>query len=71
MIHVRRCPHKGGRGNEATAFYVNGEPQIYCYGWKDETEEYVEECKRCQDFIHGTQIECDYLEAREKGIIGK
>ena len=62
MIHVKKCPYKGGRGNPVTDFYVNEKPQIYCYGYVNaETDEPIEMCKNCADFVYGKQHEIDWL----------
>lgn len=62
MVHVRKCPlGKGMRGNPTTEFYHDGKPQIYCYGRIDlRTDEYLEQCKLCKDFVDGVQFEEDF-----------
>lgn len=60
MVHVRKCPCEYGRGRPTTEFYKNDKPQIYCLGWTDRmTDEPLEVCKNCKDFVHGKQIEYD------------
>lgn len=67
MVHVKKCPH-GERGKPTTEFYKNGKPQIYCYGWKDcMTDEALDICKTCKDFVYNEQIDHDFAEMlREK-----
>lgn len=66
MVHVRKCPCEYGRGKPTTEFYHNGKPQIYCYGWEDKmTDEPLECCRNCKDFVSGEQFELDF-EAHEK-----
>lgn len=61
MVHVTRCPYEKGRGKPTTQFYINGKPQIYCYGWMDcMTDEWLEICKQCKDWVYGEQCEKDY-----------
>ena len=65
MVHVRRCP-LGNRGKPTTEFFVEDKPMIYCYGWIDrQTDEPLEECQNCKDFVDGEQIEIDF--AKMKG----
>lgn len=61
MVHVKRCPYKGGRGKPTTEFHIDGKPQIYCYGWIDGmTNEPLEICKNCKDWVYGEQCEKDF-----------
>ena len=67
MVHVKKCPHKEGRGKPTTEFYkiVDGKekPQIYCLGWIDlHYDEPLECCKNCADWAHGEQCEMDFEE---------
>lgn len=65
MVHVRKCP-LGHRGEPTTEFYKDGKPQIYCRGWVDSmTDEPLDECASCKDFVYGAQIEKDF--AKMKG----
>lgn len=67
MVHVKKCPLKEGRGRPTTEFYKDGKPQIYCYGWQDGmTDEPLPECKACQDWAYGEQIEKDYEEMKNE-----
>lgn len=62
MVHVKKCP-LGKRGNPSREFIKDGEWQIYCYGWIDKmTDEPLQECKKCLDFIGGEQYLEDYEE---------
>lgn len=66
MVHVTRCPCKDGRGRSTTEFFKDGKPQIYCYGWIDGmTDEPLEICKKCKDWVHGEQCEQDFKEHRD------
>lgn len=65
MVHVKKCPNPDGRGKPTTEFYIDGKPQIYCYGWQDAmTDEPLPECKVCQDWVYGEQCEIDFKKAR-------
>lgn len=60
MVHVPKCPFNV-RGIPTTEFYADGKPQIYCFGYIDsETDEYLEECKKCLDWVYGEQCQNDY-----------
>ena len=51
MVHVKKCPY-GKRGRPSTEFYIEGKPQIYCYGWIDRmNDELIPECKACADHV--------------------
>lgn len=61
MVHVKKCPCENGRGRPTTEFHINGKPQIYCYGWIDRrTDEPVEVCRNCLDYVNGEQCEIDF-----------
>lgn len=62
MVHVSKCPlGKNQRGMSTTEFYHNGKPQKYCYGRIDMmTEEALEECKACKDWVYGRQFDEDF-----------
>lgn len=67
MVHVKKCPNPEGRGKPTTEFYIDGKPQIYCYGWFDGmTDEPLQICKECPDWVDGEQCEKDFQEAKEK-----
>lgn len=69
MVHVAKCPYSEGRGLPTTEFHIDGKPQIYCRGWEDKrTDEPIEVCKNCKDFVYGSQIEKDYEEAKANGF---
>lgn len=69
MVHVKNCPYRGGRGNPTWEFDINGKPQIYCLGWIDlMTDEPIELCKNCKDWVHGEQCELDFEEAKKNGF---
>ena len=60
MVHVRKCPY-GKRGKPTTEFYIDGKPQIYCYGWIDGmTDEALDICKSCKDWANGEQCDKDF-----------
>ena len=60
MVHVKKCPLEK-RGKPTTEFYVNGKPQVYCEGWLDSlTDEPLEECKQCLDYVNGKQCDIDF-----------
>lgn len=60
MIHTI-CKCECGRGKPTTEFYIDGKPQIYCYGWEDGmTDEPLEICKNCPDWVYGEQCEIDF-----------
>lgn len=70
MLHTV-CKCEEGRGKPTTEFYKNGKPQIYCYGFYDMmTDEPLEECHNCPDWVHGGQVEKDFEEAKTKGELG-
>ncbi len=54
-----------------TEFYIEGEPQVYCYGvvsnaWDGD---YCSECYRCRNFALGKQCEEDFEKALYAGKI--
>ena len=54
------------RGKPTIEWYDNGKPQYYCMGYKDSsTEEPLNTCKNCIDFVHGSQIEIDFKKFKE------
>lgn len=51
MVHVKKCP-LGKRGRPSTEFYIDGKPQIYCYGYVDAmNDELIPECENCADHV--------------------
>lgn len=67
MVHVRKCPCQYGRGKPETDFYIDGKPQIYCMGWIDRmTDEPLEVCRDCEDYIYGEQAIIDFEKAKER-----
>ena len=61
MVHERCKFGKWEKGRVTTAFYIDGKPQIYCYGIYDAmTDEPLKECKSCKEFLYGEQIEKDW-----------
>lgn len=59
MVHTK-CSF-GKRGKPSTEFYINGKPQIYCYGWIDQmNDEPLDECRICPDWVCGEQCEKDF-----------
>ena len=69
MVHTK-C-QRDKRGKPTTEFYIDGKPQVYCRGFYDMmTDEPVEACKNCLDFVDGEQCEKDFEEAKAKGKLG-
>lgn len=69
MVHVRKCPYDSGRSKPTTEFYIDGKPQIYCYGWIDmKTDEPIEICKNCEDWVLSNRCELDFEEAKKNGF---
>lgn len=67
MVHTTCKLKDVRRGYPTTEFYKNGKPQIYCMGYYDKrTDETLEECKNCPDFVLGEQCEKDWEEAKKK-----
>lgn len=59
MVHVKKCPY-GKRGRPSTEFYLDGKPQIYCFGWIDlQTDDLVSKCKNCADHVSKAQADFD------------
>lgn len=52
------------RGNPTIEFYKDGKPQYYCYGYIDAaTDEPIEDCKRCKDFVDHAQEDLERYKA--------
>lgn len=69
MVHVKKCPNPDGRGKPTTEFHINGKPQIYCYRWIDGmTDEPLEICKKCADWVNGEQCDRDFEQAKANGF---
>lgn len=49
-----------------TEFYINGKPQIYCYGIETDGGT-REECVTCPNWSLGEQVDIDYQKAKENG----
>lgn len=48
------------RGKSTIEFYKDEKPQYYCYGYIDsETDEPLEDCKQCKDFVELAQKDLD------------
>lgn len=48
------------RGKPTIEFYKDEKPQYYCYGYIDsETDEPLEDCKQCKDFVELAQKDLD------------
>lgn len=52
------------RGKPTIEFYKDEKPQYYCYGYIDsETDEPLEDCKQCKDFVDFAQEDLEkYIE---------
>ena len=67
MVHTFCKLGKNNRGLPTTEFYIDGKPQVYCYGRTDSmTEEALPECKSCPDWVHGEQCEKDFKKELER-----
>lgn len=55
------------RGEATIEWYDNNnKPQYYCRGYNDSsTEEPLNTCKNCIDFVYGSQIEIDFKKFKE------
>ncbi len=65
-VHVKKCPLRNifGRARPTTEFYIDGKPQIYCYGWIDNrTDDFMETCQACADWVFGEQSDEDFKKA--------
>lgn len=66
MVHVKKCPY-GKRGYPSTEFYIDGKPQVYCYGWEDAmTDEPLDICRNCADWNRGEQCDRDFAEELDR-----
>ena len=56
------------RGKPTIEFYKNEKPQYYCYGYIDATtDEPIDDCKRCRDFVERAQDDLKrYMEREQK-----
>ena len=55
------------RGKPTIEFYRDEKPQYYCYGYIDsETDEPLEDCKRCKDFVDFAQEDLGRYMEREQ-----
>ena len=60
MVHVKKCPLGRDKRRPSTEFYINGKPQIYCYGWIDlRYDELFPECKECADQVDKAQADLE------------
>ena len=60
------------RGNPTIEFYKNGKPQYYCYGYRDAmTEEPLEVCKNCADFVDRAEEDLQRFKGRRAGMTVK
>ena len=67
MVHVKKCPCEYGRGKPSTEFYIDGKPQIYCYGWTlGDITDAPECCKNCLDWVYGEQPTIDFEKVRTR-----
>ena len=56
------------RGNASIEFYINGEPQYYCYGYYDKaTDVPLEVCQNCTDFVYRADEDLKRFKAGEHG----
>lgn len=55
------------RGKPTIEFYKDGKPQYYCYGYIDaETDEPIDDCKQCKDFVEHAQDDLERYMAGEQ-----
>jgi hypothetical protein len=55
------------RGKPTIEFYKNEKPQYYCYGYIDATtDEPIDDCKRCRDFVERAQDDLKRYMEREQ-----
>lgn len=56
------------RGKPTIEFYKDEKPQYYCYGYIDATtDEPIEDCKRCRDFVDHAQEDLEkYMESEQE-----
>lgn len=56
------------RGKPTIEFYKDEKPQYYCYGYIDATtDELIEDCKRCRDFVDRAQEDLEkYMESEQE-----
>ena len=54
------------RGKPTIEWYKDGKPQYYCYGYRDAmTEEPLEVCKNCADFVDRAEEDYKRFKAGE------
>lgn len=64
----KEYPDIDKRGDADVEFFKNGEPQVYCRGYYDlRTDETLDVCKNCPDFVLGEQCQKDWEEAKKNG----
>ena len=55
------------RGKPTIEWYKDGKPQYYCYGYRDAmTEEPLEVCKNCADFVDRAEEDLQRFKAGEQ-----
>ncbi len=55
------------RGKPTIEFHKDGKPQYYCYGYVDySTDEPIEICKQCKDFVDNAQADLEKYMAGEQ-----
>ena len=60
------------RGKPTIEWYKDGKPQYYCYGYRDAmTEEPLEVCKNCADFVDRAEEDLQRFKGRRAGMTVK
>lgn len=73
MVHEKICKCPFGKSEESLEFYVGSSPQYYCLGWIADmsSNEPMECCNNCKDFVLGEEIKKDIQRARKEHRLGK
>lgn len=60
MCQAKRNGEVKRRGYSTVEWYKDGKAQVYCYGYIDKmTDEPLEICKHCTDFVEYAQADLD------------
>ena len=69
MVHTFCKLGKNNRGCLTTEFYIDGKPQVYCYGRTDLKNWKIvarAECKSCPNWVYGEQCGKDFQKEMER-----